>query len=171
MNRKEFEKYFISFVPELYSFAFAIIPDDLQAEQVVIDACMVATVQEKSLINNILLMKNNDDYSRKERMQKLRVRLYKYVYKVASKRFYQLEDGIKKTLGEDLSGKTRVLRLTTEERAILHLHKERILPIDNLATILDLDEESFCLKLNLARNKLLKFMEQENPKLASEQLV
>lgn len=162
MNKNKFEKKINDFIPELFSFAYAIVPDDLQAQQVVVDALVVLSVHEKQLINSIILTSENDVNMLNSRVERLRERLYKYVYTVAAKRFSQLKNSLLNKNEYALNLSNLFFELSVEERTSLYLHEYTKLSFEAISNILDLDYEDYKIKLNLSRNKLLLLVGHQN---------
>lgn len=101
-------------IQEIYSFAYALIPDQLQAKQLVIDA-LCAGVTETSLENylqdRLLYLKN--------------------LYKLSKRRFPQVQDSIEKTKG--------FWELSLNERAVLFLKYKYELDSESIGVVLSLD--------------------------------
>jgi len=53
MKIEELQKYIQNLSPELYSFAYVLIPDDLQASQLMIDCVQSFLIQKKPLIEKM----------------------------------------------------------------------------------------------------------------------
>jgi len=92
----EFQQYFHKIFPDLKSFSYALIPDDLQAQQLVIDSISVLLLQEKELIEKLV---NEEKDAMDFHMFRIKIFLYKNIFKLAVKRIPQLESSI--GAGED----------------------------------------------------------------------
>jgi len=60
MKIEELQKYIQNLSPELYSFAYVLIPDDLQASQLMIDCVQSFLIQKKGLVDKMVLSKKID---------------------------------------------------------------------------------------------------------------
>ncbi|MBF0360756.1 MAG: hypothetical protein HQK49_07080 [Oligoflexia bacterium] len=160
MKRKEFELLLTGYIPELFSFAWAIIPDDLQAEQVVIDALLVVSLHERQLIDSCVYADNILSESKKKLIEhnynQLKLSLYSYVYRIASKRHIQLAENFK-NFSDNLDNKNPIYSnfysLEMEERSILFLKEVFISSYEEIAKILEINVEILEKKINLAREK------------------
>ncbi|MBF0207355.1 MAG: hypothetical protein HQK53_10750, partial [Oligoflexia bacterium] len=155
MNKKIFEQYVSELIPELYSYAYALVPDDLQAEQVVIDAYTVLSVHEKNLISAIIISssanKLNHQHNGDKEKLLLKEKIYAYIYTVGAKRFTQLDGSFNGTLNttfkslhqnelksdikNDLKMGKLFFELTCDERSILFLYKNRIFDLAGMARV------------------------------------
>ena len=50
MKSEELQKFIQNLSPELYSFAYVLVPDDLQASQLMIDGVQSFLIQKKSIL-------------------------------------------------------------------------------------------------------------------------
>lgn len=116
MKTLELEKFIQNRSSELYSFAFILIPDDLQATQLMIDSVSTFMIQKRSLID-----KWNESLQSQlsENTNDIKINLYKAMYELAKKRYSQLKMSFKKI--EDNSG---FFSLDFDDKAVLFL-KER----------------------------------------------
>ena len=58
MKTEELQKYIQNLSPDLYSFAYVLVPDDLQASQLMIDCVQSFLIQKKSLVERMGRTKN-----------------------------------------------------------------------------------------------------------------
>jgi hypothetical protein len=139
-------KFIQSLSPDLYSFAYILIPDDLQATQLMIDSVAAFLIQKKSLL---------DKWTAKEESafgEDLKVHLYKSMYDLSKKRYNQLRMSFKNI--EDNSG---FFSLDFDEKAALFL-KERT----------DFREELIEFILGKTRSELLAFLYSARIKMVTE---
>jgi hypothetical protein len=114
MKTLELEKFIQNLSPDLYSFAYILIPEDLQASQLMIDTVAAFIIQKKSLIEKWTTTPEDSLYS-----QDIKIHLYKSMYELSKKRYNQLRMSFKNI--EDSSG---FFSLEFDEKAVLYL-KER----------------------------------------------
>ena len=92
MKTLDLEKYIQNLSTDLYSFAFILIPDDLQATQLMIDSVSAFMIQKKDLIESLTkkgeshLLANTED---------IKIQLYKLMYEMSKKRYHQLRMSFK----------------------------------------------------------------------------
>ena len=91
MKKSDFTLLTNSQLSKLYSFAYAIIPDELQAEQIIIDAYSVFLVREKKFIEGL-------EYDLKSKLAKTKIKKFIYtnmigdIFKLGVKRATQLKE-------------------------------------------------------------------------------
>lgn len=94
MKRKEFYELTLPLMDKLYRFAFTLIPDDLQAEQLVIDALNAFLIKERKTI-----LKKEVDLNSKKETQILRRTYFKgllrYMGDIGARRSVQLIEQMK----------------------------------------------------------------------------
>jgi hypothetical protein len=112
MKTPELEKFIQNLSPDLYSFAYILIPDDLQATQLMIDSVAAFLIQKKSLLDKWM---SQDEATFKE---DLKVHLYKSMYDLSKKRYNQLRMSFKNI--EDGSG---FFSMEFDEKAVLFLQE------------------------------------------------
>jgi hypothetical protein len=94
MKRKEFYQIALPLTEKLYSFAYTLIPDDLQAEQLVIDSINACLIKERKNI----LKREVDISSRKETQLSRRTyfkSILRYLYEIGVRRSLQLSEQMK----------------------------------------------------------------------------
>jgi DNA-directed RNA polymerase specialized sigma24 family protein len=103
---------------DLFSFSFCLLPDELQAQQLLLDALSVFTLGEKDLIEEFETV---EDPARKLAMMKvLRKSIMRAIFHMASKRSGQLESSL--TTGDNTPDV--FFHLALSQRAVLYLkHK------------------------------------------------
>ena len=99
MKTLDLEKFIQSLSTDLYSFAYILIPDDLQATQLMIDSVAALMIQKKSLVDQ--WSKASADQLL-ENTEEIKLHLYKSIYDLSKKRYHQLRAGLKSV--EDGSG-------------------------------------------------------------------
>lgn len=137
---------------DLYTFAFTLIPDDLQASQLVLDAF------RSLLLENELGPKFYNSYQqskspnlKNEPEYKL---LLKKIYEIAKKRIGQISVNINQE--EDIKKHDAAFyKLNTEERAVLVLRHRFKMNLNNISYITNMAKIETINQLNLARTSLI----------------
>lgn len=137
MDSSYIRKYLESLTPKLFSFAYALIPDDLQAQQIVLDA------------HSLLFIKEQES----ENEETIEFTLLCHIYKLGVKRFSQLEGSV--SMGA-LS--PQYYQLTIAQRGVLFLRHQLELDSNKMAIILGVSVGSISHLLHCARAKLLESM-------------
>src|SRR5210317_2246607 len=92
MINSEFEKYLSEYTAKLFSFSYALVSDDLQAQQLVIDSTTALFLDKKNLIEELL---DTNDLSEEEPIQnEIEIFLLKHIVILANKRYSQLKTGL-----------------------------------------------------------------------------
>ena len=102
MKRKDFYQLVLPLTDKLYRFAYTLIPDDLQAEQLVIDAFNAYLIKERKFI-----LRTEIDLSSKKESQILRRTIFKsmlkYVADIGTRRAGQLLEQMKVNRPDDFA--------------------------------------------------------------------
>lgn len=115
MKTLDLEKFIQGLSTDLYSFAFILIPDDLQATQLMIDSVAALVIQKKSLVDQ--WSKSSADKVL-EHSEEIKLHLYKTLYDLSKKRYHQLKAGLRSI--EDNSG---FFALDFDDKAVLFLQE------------------------------------------------
>ena len=132
--------------PELYSFAYILIPDDLQAGQLIIDATQNFLIRKKSYIEKILLENNSS-----EAVLEVELRLLQAIYEIAKRRYHQIKMSFQGAEKDNF-----FLRLEFEEKAMLYLRIRAAFEIDQLEMIMSKDRGAILGFLSAARSKIIQ---------------
>lgn len=146
---KELETFLKNNNSDFYSFSFALISDDLQAQQIVVDAAYRLTVEERELIFEFLSLK--EDGAGESILFKLKKFFFQNVFNIARKRFEQL----KKTLNDEVKS-TSFSQLSINEKAILFLKYKTNWSMSDIEDILGKGHHQTIALLNRARHSLLE---------------
>lgn len=158
MKTLDLEKYIQNLSTDLYSFAFILIPDDLQATQLMIDSVGAFMVQKRDLIQSITkegeshLLANTED---------IKIHLYKLMYELSKKRYHQLRMSFKNV--EDNSG---FFSLDFDDKAVLFLQERTEFSMDKIEFILGKTKTEVLAHLYSARIKMVSDL--GSPKAAFE---
>ena len=132
---------------DLYSFAYILIPDDLQATQLMIDSVSAFIIQNKSLIdkwsstNESELVHNSSD---------VKNHIYKSMYELSKKRYNQIRMSLK--LIEDSSG---FFSLEFDDKVALFLKEKTDFELDVIEFILGQTRSEVLAHLYSARLKMV----------------
>ncbi len=150
MKDLDIERLLTNDLPHFYSFAFVLIPDDLQASQLVVDSISQLLISDRE----ILLKKINDKKWMKESVGQK-------IFELAQKRFSQIR------LGIDLVNehKENFYKLDIEERAALFLKEVSKLQYEEIAWILNKTSGQLNAILASARYKLFDLIEIKDSSL------
>ena len=141
INGKELETYLLNISPELYSFSYCLVPDDLQAQQLVIDAFSALLLEE----GPELVESSGED------LLVLLKKAYKFIYKQGPKRAQHIKAGL--DFEEEHVG---FYSLSIDDRALLFLREKT--PFDNtdISDILRLQISDCLSRSHSSKERLLK---------------
>lgn len=133
MTRKEFNQYLQPLTEKLYSFAHALIPDDLQAEQLVIDSVNAYLLKEKkSILSRKAELKNNKALQLARRG--ILKSLLRYMADIGCRRAHQLQN-MKMVNASEF---TSFYNLEPESRMVLKLRYEAQFTVEEVEDIMQL---------------------------------
>ena len=150
MRREEIISTIDSLIPKVYSFAFALMGDELQAEQAVIDAYTVYLMQDK----DFLLDESYDANDTKERslMRKYFLKeLIREVYELSIKRIPQLSGKLRRNLLEYEA----FYRIALNKRALMYLKEVEKFSIEELQEIFSMERHSVVELFHNAKHELM----------------
>ncbi len=147
MKTSDLEIIIKNLAPELYGYAYILIPDDLQAGQLIIDATQNFVLNKKFFIDKIL----NEEVS-KEVTTEIQLRLFQAIYDIAKKRFHQ----IKLSFGKAEDKTNFFLSLDFEEKSMLYLRIRAMLEINQIEMIMNQDRSMIIAFLTDARMKMIQ---------------
>lgn len=127
MKTLDLEKFIQSLSTDLYSFAFILIPDDLQATQLMIDSVAALLIQKKALVEQ---WSKKSSESLLDQSEEIKLHLYKTLYDLSKKRYHQLKAGLKSV--EDNSG---FFSLDFDDKAVLFLQERSEFSSENIEFI------------------------------------
>lgn len=127
MKTQELQKYIQNLSPELYSFAYVLIPDDLQASQLMIDCVQSFLIQKKSLIDKMNQSKNKIV---KNLLEETSLHLLHTVFDLSRKRYQQLKMSFK-----DVEESGGFFGLDFDEKAVLYLKDKAGFDLDKIEFI------------------------------------
>ncbi|MBC7537826.1 MAG: hypothetical protein H7281_03335 [Bacteriovorax sp.] len=150
MKTEELQKYIQNLSPELYSFAYVLIPDDLQASQLMIDCVQSFLIQKKVLVEKMGLTKNKIV---KNLLEETKLNLKKIVYELSRKRYQQLKISL-----SDVEANGGFFSLDFDEKAILYLKEKAALDLDRIEFITSNTRSEVLAHLYSARIKMTALM-------------
>lgn len=132
---------------DLFSFAYNLIPDDLEARQLVIDAIHSFLIEQKNEWEERELEAKAQVYSKF---------FYKKIFEIASKRIAHVGHFSDQTIIDNKESHFSFFKLSLLERAILFLRHRAKMNTNNIALITSLGKIEVINHLFLARFHLLK---------------
>lgn len=148
MNKAELAPILDHLLPKLFSFAYSLIPDELQAEQMVIDAYSVFIILEKERIESYQL--DSTRRGQRTRFKRFLLKgLLRDILKIALKRSPQL--------GQFKSGENyqEFYLLDISERATLYMRDILGLDLDEVQEVMQFKKHQAIEKVYNARNNLI----------------
>lgn len=127
MKTEELQKFIQNLSPDLYSFAYVLIPDDLQASQLMIDCVQSFLIQKKPLVEKIALTKNKIV---RNLLDETKFHLLKIIFELSRKRYQQL-----KVSFSDVEQNGGFFSLDFDEKAVLYLREKAGLELDQIEFI------------------------------------
>lgn len=115
MKTIELEKFIQNLSTDLYSFAYILIPDDLQATQLMIDSVSAFMIKNKILIEK---WKSASESEVMGHSSDISIHLYKSLYDLSKKRYNQLRLSFK-----DIEDKSGFYSLEFDDKAALFLQE------------------------------------------------
>jgi hypothetical protein len=150
MKTSDLEIIIKNLAPELYGYAYILIPDDLQAGQLIIDATQNFLLSKKFFIDKIL----HHEVS-KEVTNEVQLRLFHAIYDIAKKRFQQ----IKMSFDLDDNTNNYFLSLEFDEKSMLYLRVRALLDVEQIEMIMHKDRSVILAFLSDARMKMIQHTE------------
>ncbi|MGZ3786999.1 MAG: hypothetical protein ACXVLQ_00670 [Bacteriovorax sp.] len=149
MKTEELQKFIQNLSPDLYSFAYVLIPDDLQASQLMIDSVQAFLIQRKPLVEKMALTKNKIV---RNLLDETKFHLLKAVFELSKKRYQQL----KMSLSEVEQG--GFFSLDFDEKAVLYLKDKAHFELEQIEFITGADQVEIMSHLYSARIKMTELM-------------
>jgi len=150
MKTDELQKYIQNLSPDLYSFAYVLIPDDLQASQLMIDCVQSYLVQKKPMIERMALSKNKIV---RNILDETKAHLLKTIFDLSKKRYQQLKMSFSEV--EQNGG---FFALELEEKAVLYLKEKASMDLDQIEFITGVTRAELLARLYSARIKITELM-------------
>ncbi len=157
MKRKEFYQLALPLLDKLYHFAYALIPDDLQAEQLVIDSLNAYLIKERKSI-----LKRNVDVSSRKETQLLRRTVYKgilkYMCDIGIRRSVQLNEQMKVTKPVNYQA---FYSLEPKIRFVISLRYEAQFTVEEIEEVVQMPRYEVIEKIHNGRFLLLNDLNKE----------
>lgn len=141
-------------IPKLYGYAYALVPDELMAEQILVDATSVSLMKEK----NLLISFSQEIATKKEALlfkKKLQLNLIKEVWFLAKKRSSELPPRFK--YPENFNS---FYELDLLQRSALYLKEKEELKWEDILFVHELKKYQVVEKVYQAREKILTKMSE-----------
>lgn len=153
MKTSDLEIIIKNLAPELYGYAYILIPDDLQAGQLIIDATQNFLMRKKFFIDKMLQSEVT-----KEASNEVQLRLFQAIYEIAKKRFHQIRMSFNLPENEN----NFFLSLEFEEKSMLYLRIRAKLEIDQIEMVMSKDRAVILAFLSDARMKMIQQMASQS---------
>jgi hypothetical protein len=161
MKKKEFLEILDPVTPKLYSFAYSMIPDDLQAKQLIVDAANIFFIKEKDFVESIATewAGKQADRSLKSQYNKEIVRaMMEHLFKLGQRRFNQVFP-----FADSLKAKGAYYReLDTATRAVMFLKHKLNLNFNEIRLITDYEKYQIIERLYMGRKILTNVVSNED---------
>jgi hypothetical protein len=145
MKTADLENIIKNIAPELFAYAYVLIPDDLQAGQLIIDAVQNFVLSKRSYIEMALQSNVSEDLTKE-----IQLRLFQVIYEIAKRRYHQ----IKMSFNKDENKSSFFLNLEFEEKSMLYLRVRANLEIEQIEMIMSKDKAVIVAFLSEARIKM-----------------
>lgn len=155
MKKSELQPLIDVLIPKLFSFAYALVPDELQAVQIVIDAYSVFVIREKE---HLEYLKYNVK-SKKDKAQTLQYLFksnLKEIYKLGTKRSFQLKNTIDEK--QDLP---QFYQVEISQRALLFLKYKLSFDLNDIQQVLMIQRHQVLEKLYNGNNSLTQYQQEK----------
>jgi hypothetical protein len=150
MKIEELQEYIQNLSPELYSFAYVLIPDDLQASQLMIDSVQAFIVQKKILIDKMGSSKNR---ILRNLLDETKLYLLRIIFDLSRKRYQQLKMSFK-----DVEQSGGFFALEFDEKAVLYLKDKAAFGLEDIEFITSSLRSEVLSHLYSARVKMVELM-------------
>ena len=147
MRNNRLEVFLKELNPELFSFSYALIPDDLQVQQLVVDAVHLLVVEEWELIFSFLSLKQDTGKSILFQFKKIS---YKSIFNMAKRRSEQLRGGLR-----GMAQYAPFFLLDINQRAVLFLKHKTNFGFEFMEEVIGKDRHQIIETLNRSRDVLL----------------
>ncbi len=152
MKKEEIKDILQQFQKELFAFGFALLPDELQVQQMVIDVINLIQVEGDNKAELVRVMKG--DIWDADKKFVLRTQLLKNLYSMAKRRYSQIRESLESRGIEEFSS---FYALHFEERALLWLQAKSDLEQEDIRQILGCEKSKLLSSLSNSREKLTHF--------------
>jgi hypothetical protein len=145
MKTADLENIIKNIAPELFAYAYILIPDDLQAGQLIIDTVQNFVLSKRAFIDMTLQSNASEDLN-----NEIQQRLFQVIYEIAKKRYHQIKMSFNSTENKN----NFFLNLEFEEKSMLYLRVRAKLEIEQIEMIMSKDKTIIIAFLTNARIKM-----------------
>lgn len=153
MTTNRIQQFIQTVSQDLYSFAFVLLPDDLQANQLMIDAVSTILIKNKSMMERFSHLEEDEFKNNQILLERL---LLKTIFDLAKRRYEQLKVSL-----SEIEESTEFYHLTIEERACLYLKDKRSHSLEVIEFALNLDKKEILSKLYCGRTTIINSLSRE----------
>lgn len=150
MKIEKLQKFIQNSSSELYSFAYILIPDDLQASQLMIDSLQSFLIQKKILIDKIISPNNREA---QDLFAEVKLHLFKIIFELSKKRYQQLKLSFREVERSGI-----FFSLDFDEKAVLYLKDKGELDLGAIEFIISGNRAVILSHLYASRIKLAGLM-------------
>jgi len=143
-----FEPHIQKIIPELFSFGYALIPDDLQAGQLVIDALASFSALNKEKLME--LTDANDDELQKICFGEIKRQIYRNMFQIGKRRCEQLP-----AICQEKNKFQAFYKLSVSKRAILFLKQKALVSLSDIEFITGIEHLEIISRLHTSREELV----------------
>jgi len=145
MKIAEIEKFIQSLSHDLYSMAYAMIPDDLQASQLMIDSVQAFLIKKSPLFEKW----EQNLFNEEEIHETCKMELLKNIYELSKKRYHQLKMSFR-----DMKDPNGFFSLDLDEKAALYLKEQAHYSLEKCEFVLAKSRAELLAHLYSARVKM-----------------
>lgn len=131
---------------DLYSFAYILIPDDLQASQLLIDGVQSFLVQKNLYLEKLLQVKSKTSVAHSE---EIKMNILKMIYEISRKRYQQLKMSF-----QEVERSGGFFALDLDEKCVLFLKEKFQFEIENIEFVVSMSQAELLAYLYSARVKM-----------------
>ncbi len=153
MKIEDLQKYIHNSSTDLYSFAYVLIPDDLQATQLMIDCVQSFLIQKNTLIDRAVCTKGIDT---NDFFIEVKLNLLKIIFELSRKRYQQLKMSF-----HDVEKNGGFFSLDFDEKSVLYLKEKSLLELNSIEYITSLNQAEVLAFLASARTKMVHLIASE----------
>lgn len=148
MKTTELEKYIKTLAPEIYSFAYALIPLDIQASQLIVDAVNALMIKNYYIVEK---WKKAENLHFESETLDVKTHLYRNVFEIAKQRAF-LRQQDKENM--EIDGNDEFYQLNFNERAALYLKEKTDFSLKLIEFIMDVNRIEILAHLYSGRHHL-----------------
>lgn len=147
MSDNHLQTYIQNHISDFYSFAFILLPDDLQANQLVVDAVGTLLVRHKALVTKWVNMPKGEFILNQHDVKR---EFYRTLFELAEIRYHQVVQSLKEE-----EEKFEFYQLDLHKKAALYLREKNDYPVELIGYIVDRSTTEVLATLQTARSNMI----------------